>query len=917
MAPVIDTLTPVPSTYATMSSTPTSSAATAFTRLVLGRSSNAIELLVPPAPPVHAATDLKARCFDFLADLLFEHSLLYSSAELIAAFGHIPGSSYNAALEATGGCSSVRSAFFLVDNLVALGFRDHLGAPITKSITADLTQRPTGISYFAFRSTVNPAAVDSRLSLPPHSFEFWLALPQTLLAPSSTAAVPGSVAKVLNFNTPTSTSGSTSPGVLITATAFKALSATEQAACGTSSSTDTLSDYAPDCLPLFSPIQLQYIVLRSAALPPAPSAISPRMTAVLASTSTSGSSYFGSLDFLDVQSAFDTTFPRPIPLLVTVLPSSVSIDSTSLLSELNKFIDDCKFHLFVPIFRSDYVGSSDRNDLASLHATIQALKKPSMSFRNPVSGHWTNLSPDELFAAYADLTPLLPNNVSLWGLNLVTQFFDALSLDLQEAIQIDPSYSPPDLSTLLTRASQLAALRLLRVTAVRHYTLLRSQERLIAKTVHRKLKTAPATALAAPLSVTSPSATMPVSSISSAPPDDVSALTRTFMSPAEQTMQRYQPAPNDSPAAFPIDPITNFQSCYPVGFSGCMFCGATDHIFRLCPHNTTPGASATFYKHLFAHKPHLRKRDPPSRDILPSPSSTPVTQSFPLSAPVGFPPPGLPPASPSVSVASLPPLGSPAPPPSSVVPKKARFFVQLVKSFSTHLPPSPLVLPPMPIAIDNGLPHITFDLGADPGLDPSLCGLMDTCGALNTGYLLFHLWLKSERPDLVADFVSFDDSNPFEPIKLGGAIRDPSDFDATDHGNLTAVIRYYTPYIDISGSPITISFALGSDVTVNTIFGLPMLCDLDAVISLRSNSMHSRALNIDFPITRAAANFGLPPDCSFDPAAASRHQASTCGLLSSPATSALALAPPVTALATATDDTSLGFLQRTVHPSVL
>jgi hypothetical protein len=215
----------------------------------------------------------------------------------------------------------------------------------------------------------------------------------------------------------------------------------------------------------------------------------------------------------------------------------------------------------------------------------------------------------------------------------------------------------------------------------------------------------------------------------------------------------------------------------------------------------------------------------------------------------------------------------------------------------------------MPIAIDNGLPHIAFDLGADSSL-VELCGLMDTCGALNTGYLLFHLWLKSERPDLVAEFVSFDDSNPFEPIKLGGAIRDPADFDSTNHGNLTAVIRYYTPYVDTSGSPITLSFALGSDVTVNTIFGLPMLCDLDCVISLRSNCMHSRTLHRDFPITRAAASFGLPPNCSFDPDTASRnHAAGLHGLPSS------TTASPVPVLATATDDTSLGFLQRTVHPT--
>jgi hypothetical protein len=221
----------------------------------------------------------------------------------------------------------------------------------------------------------------------------------------------------------------------------------------------------------------------------------------------------------------------------------------------------------------------------------------------------------------------------------------------------------------------------------------------------------------------------------------------------------------------------------------------------------------------------------------------------------------------------------------------------------------------MPIAINNGLPHIEFNLGSDASLDPSLLGLMDTCGALNTGYLTFHLWLKSERPDLVAEFISFDDENPFEPIKLSGAISDPADFDASNHGNLTAVIRYYTPYTDTSGSPITISFALGSDVTVNTIFGLPMLCDLDVVISLRSNSMQSRTLNLEFPITRSAAAFGLPAGCHFDPADSARNHASTCNLLPSAAASVLAIAPSIPHFASATDDTSLGFLQRTIHPA--
>jgi hypothetical protein len=243
-------------------------------------------------------------------------------------------------------------------------------------------------------------------------------------------------------------------------------------------------------------------------------------------------------------------------------------------------------------------------------------------------------------------------------------------------------------------------------------------------------------------------------------------------------------------------------------------------------------------------------------------------------------------------------------------------MLMLAKYFSAGTSEPHITPPPMPIAIDNGLPHISFDLGTDSSIDPSLVGRMDTCGALNTGYLLFHLWLKAERPDLVAEFISFDDANPFEPIKLGGAISDPSDFESSTHGNLTAVIRYYTPYVDPLGTPITICFALGSDATtVNTTFGLPMLCDLDADISLRSNSMHSRALAIDFPITRSAANFGLPAGCTFDPASAARNHASTCGLPTSAAAATFTLAPPTAGLATATDNMSLRFLQRTVHPS--
>lgn len=216
----------------------------------------------------------------------------------------------------------------------------------------------------------------------------------------------------------------------------------------------------------------------------------------------------------------------------------------------------------------------------------------------------------------------------------------------------------------------------------------------------------------------------------------------------------------------------------------------------------------------------------------------------------------------------------------------------------------------MPIAIDNGLPHLTFALGATAA-SPTLCGLMDTCGALNTGYLPFHQWLMTEHPETVADYIAFDETNPFEPVKLGGAIRDPDNFDCSSHGNLTAVIRYLTPYTDTSGHPITFSFALGMDVTVNTIFGLPMLCSLDCVISLVNNSVHSTTLNLTLPITRNGARHGLPANCCFEAASFRRNRVAA---LTGSADPAHRVFQPATAIAT--DDLSSGYLQRRVAPVV-
>lgn len=86
-------------------------------------------------------------------------------------------------------------------------------------------------------------------------------------------------------------------------------------------------------------------------------------------------------------------------------------------------------------------------------------------------------------------------------------------------------------------------------------------------------------------------------------------------------------------------------------------------------------------------------------------------------------------------------------------------------------------------------------------------------------------------PEMVAEFQEFGNNDPFEPIKLGGVIDDPEQFDDKDaeeqYGALTAVVRYNTNLFFPSGEQLVLSFALGKDVAVSTILGWPTIKDLD------------------------------------------------------------------------------------------
>lgn len=188
-----------------------------------------------------------------------------------------------------------------------------------------------------------------------------------------------------------------------------------------------------------------------------------------------------------------------------------------------------------------------------------------MTSHHSATGHWIKSPPTNCILRVPNSSPLsfLTKHVFRRGLNLVTQFHHTLSSDLQELSLSNVSCSPSDLSTLTTCSSQLAALGSIWLSC-RHtpFCFVRAQEKLIAKTVKRNLKQSPA-ALAAPMSIAA--STAPFSS--PAPPvvcsvpsshlaDDISALTRSFVSPGEQMLPHCQPGPAEAPLTFSPDPAT-------------------------------------------------------------------------------------------------------------------------------------------------------------------------------------------------------------------------------------------------------------------------------------------------------------------------------------------------------------------------
>ena len=150
------------------------------------------------------------------------------------------------------------------------------------------------------------------------------------------------------------------------------------------------------------------------------------------------------------------------------------------------------------------------------------------------------------------------------------------------------------------------------------------------------------------------------------------------------------------------------------------------------------------------------------------------------------------------------------------VAKRSRLFVTSARIFNQS---ANQLMQPIPLDIDKGLPQIQVRFGnptASLEEHISFSCHVDTFAAMNTSNILVHKWVATEYPDIVVEFIEYNDPNPFQPLQLLCALKRT---DSTNRhtqaeidvaNSLTAIVRYRTPYTFQSmGKQCIVSFGLG------------------------------------------------------------------------------------------------------------
>jgi len=147
--------------------------------------------------------------------------------------------------------------------------------------------------------------------------------------------------------------------------------------------------------------------------------------------------------------------------------------------------------------------------------------------------------------------------------------------------------------------------------------------------------------------------------------------------------------------------------------------------------------------------------------------------------------------------------------------------------------------PTLPVDIQSGMPHNTLQLGTVLGDNESPCirCVLDTAAALCTGIYPFFAAIAKRYPHCVAKIYLPED---YSPIILSGIVQYNAHSFTTD---LSVAFQFHLPYLTKDGSPTSFVVAIGPQVSVNTVLGLPLITATGMIIDYIDNVVEAKHLD--------------------------------------------------------------------------
>ncbi len=136
---------------------------------------------------------------------------------------------------------------------------------------------------------------------------------------------------------------------------------------------------------------------------------------------------------------------------------------------------------------------------------------------------------------------------------------------------------------------------------------------------------------------------------------------------------------------------------------------------------------------------------------------------------------------------------------------------------------------------------------------PSIRAVIDTATALTTRNLHFFAFIMKTFPHTVA---AVYDPHDYAPITLSRIAEHDRESITTE---LTAAFKFKLPYLTKEGNPTTFMVAVGPNVTINPILGLPFIKQTKMIVDAADQVAELRALDaLPFPIDFCRAQCHVP-----------------------------------------------------------